>query len=128
MARLQTFGAVIEAQLPLAHSVLIWHIAPYFPFSMQPAEPSQVSFAMQVEGVSSTPAGNGVHVPTLPGWLHATHEPAHGVLQQMPSAHLPLAQSAPLLAGMQAPPMHALTQPPPQSTSVSPSFCTASWQ
>ena len=35
--------------------------------------------------------GLGLHVPTLPARLQASHESPHAVLQQTPSTQLPLA-------------------------------------
>ena len=49
------------------------------------------------DGVPATP-GVMVQVPTLPATAQASQEPAHAVSQQTPSAALPLAQLAPLVA------------------------------
>jgi hypothetical protein len=42
---------------------------------------------------STTPAGSGLHSPSLPGWLHDTHELAQAMLQQIPSTQLPVKHS-----------------------------------
>ena len=43
----------------------------------------------------SVPSGIAVHVPTLPGRLHAWQVPLHAVSQQTPSTQLPVEQTVP---------------------------------
>jgi hypothetical protein len=42
------------------------------------------------EGLPGLPETTGLHVPTLPATLHASHAPPHAVLQHTPSTQLPL--------------------------------------
>ena len=42
------------------------------------------------EGEPALPATTGLHVPTLPATLQASHEPPQAVLQHTPSTHWPL--------------------------------------
>jgi hypothetical protein len=63
-------------------------------------------------GLPGEPAETGLHVPTLPVRLQASHEPPHAVLQQTPSTQLPLPhwlaaeQAVPLVFwGTQVPPL-----------------------
>jgi hypothetical protein len=54
------------------------------------------------EGVPTLPADTGLHVPTLPARLQASHEPPQAVLQHTPSTQLPLPHS---LAAVQVAPL-----------------------
>ena len=54
------------------------------------------------EGLPELPAATGLHVPSLPARLHASHEAPHVELQQKPSTQLPLVHSE---AAEHAPPL-----------------------
>src|SRR4051812_886740 len=82
--------------------------------------------------LGSVPALIEPQVPSapLPFLLaeHAWQRPLHVLLQHTPSTQLPLAQSAPLPHFLPLMPLPAHTPEPPQSTSLSPPFCTPSSQ
>jgi hypothetical protein len=63
-------------------------------------------------GEPGVPATTGLHVPTLPATLHASHAPPQAELQHTPSTHWPLphwlapVQEAPLVClGTHTPPL-----------------------
>ncbi len=70
------------------------------------------------------PAWTFSHVPALPGRLQAWHTPVQAVAQQTPLAQKPVWHWASVV---QALPLHANGQLPPQSTPVSLPSCTPSW-
>ncbi len=41
-------------------------------------------------GLPCPPAATGLHMPTLPARLHASHAPPQAALQHTPSTHWPL--------------------------------------
>jgi hypothetical protein len=75
--------APLKQVLPAAHWVSLAHEV-----GQEADEPLHRKGA-QV-GLPELPEATGLHVPTLPGRLHASQEPLHAVLQHTPSAQLPL--------------------------------------
>jgi hypothetical protein len=73
----------LKQMLPLVHWVLLVQAV-----GQEAEEPLHTNGA-QV-GLPALPEATGLHVPTLPATLHASQEPLHAVLQQTPSAQLPL--------------------------------------
>ncbi len=91
-----TLPSVVQPSLP--HEV----VAPLAKLAhLSRVAPSQVVFAQSVAASAShaerVPCGNpvtGVHVPSLPVTLHASHWPSQALSQQAPSMQRPLAHSS----------------------------------
>lgn len=125
-----------SAQTPVPHCRLRSHVPPLASSATQTPDELQNAFVAQSLSVAQVvlhvpavpeqvlspqpfpeePLGSGAHVPIEPDWLHDSHAPGHALLQQYPSAQLPLRQSVP---SAQVCPCF-LRQTPPESHELAP--------
>ncbi len=92
-----TSVSTLAAQLAVPHAVLVvaaWHAVESLPLQVEPhVVPAPTPPQLARVPCGSWLGGRVVHVPTLDETSHASHCPAHAVLQQTPSTQLPLPHS-----------------------------------